>query len=190
MKTLSWVQVLLGVLILAAVGYVAFWSRTALIDKLEGPAFEGQTGAAQWVALHPAFLNFGRWFVWVVGVFGLGVVVLGVLQVVRYPKGNMSHPSAIQVAAGFLVAVGSLLVLLAVKPDQFILSLGAGAGSMAGMVDSMWDDPYAVITFITIILGLVTAGIGLWQHTLASRKPAVTVAKPGWKSARSAGRGR
>lgn len=189
MKKLAWVQVLLGVLIVAGMVYVLFWSRTALIDKLEGPAFAGQSDASRWLPNHPSFLTFARWLMWPVAVFGLGVIVLGTLQVVRYPKGNLSHPSAIQVAAGFLVAIGALLVLLAVRPDEFVLVTTEGA-RLSGMINPMWDDPYAVTTFVVIILGLVAAGIGLLQHTLVNRTNEPPTVKAGWKNARSTARRR
>jgi hypothetical protein len=187
MKKLAWLQVILGVLTVAAVAYVVYWSRTGLVDKLEGPAFAGQSDASRWTALHPAFVTFGRWLLWAVALFGIAVLGLGILQVRRYPKGNQSHPAAFQVLAGLLVALGAFLVLIAVKPDQFVLDTGQG-GLQLGMVSPMWGAAYSVLTFLAILLGVAIAGVGFWQYTLASRAAEPVRAKPGWKSARTARR--
>jgi hypothetical protein len=188
MKKLSWVQLILGVLIVGALSYVLWWSRTGLIDKLEGPAFANQSDASRWVALHPAFVTFARWYIPFVVLFGLAVLVVGILQVKRGDS-DLDHPIIIQIVTGCLIALSAFIILMAVKPSQFALSTGQGALQL-GYTHSMWREWYAVVDFIVIILGLLVAAVGIVQQTLYSRAAAPVVAKPGWKSARNATRRR
>jgi hypothetical protein len=188
MKKLSWVHLILGGLLVAAMGYLLWWSLTGLVDKLEGPAFAGQSDASVWVPLHPAFVSFARWYIPVVAVFALGVLVLGIIQV-RRPKNDLNHPAIIQTALGCVIALSAFIILLAVKPNQWVLSSGQGA-RMLDMAASMWKAPYAVLDFGVIVLGIAVAGVAIALQTLASREEAPLVTKPGWKSARSAARRR
>ncbi len=183
MKKLSWAQVLLGVLIVGALSYVLWWSRTGLIDKLEGPAFPNQADASVFLPLHPAFVTFARWLIPFAVAFGVGVLVVGILQVKR-GESDLDHPIIIQMVAGLLVAVSALIILLAVKPSQFTLSTGQG-GLQLGYTHSMWREWYAVLDFAVIILGILVTGVGIAQQMLYTREEAPAADKPGWKSARS-----
>ena len=186
MKKLSLLQVALNVLIVAAMAYVLWWSLTGLVNKLEGPAFANQTDASHWVAVHPAFVSFSRWFIPVVTALGLGMLVMALLQTQR-PRGYSSRMTGWLIGAGCVMAVCAFIVLMAVKPNQWLLSSGQGT-MMLDMAHSMWADTYSVLLFLVIILGGLTAVAGIWHATLAGREDAPAPVRTGWKSARNTAR--
>ena len=184
MKKLAWIQITLGGLITGLMGYVFYWSLTGLVAKLTGPAFANETDASRWVPLHPGFVSFARWYLPVVLALGIAVLIIGFIQVERR-KGDNSWPITFQIVTGFVIAISALVVLLAIKPNQWLLSNGQGT-MMLNMASTIWNDTVSVLIFITIILGAGVAGAGIAQSTLANRPDLPAAAgKPGWKRARS-----
>ncbi len=187
MKKLAWIQITLGALITGLMGYVFYWSLTGLVEKLTGPAFADQTDASRWLPLHPGFVSFVRWYIPVILALGIAVLIIGFIQRERR-KEDGSWPIVFQIAAGFVIAISAFVVLLAVKPNQWMLSNGQGT-TMLNMAGTIWSDTVSILIFITIIVGAAVAGAGIAQSTLANRPDLATATgKPGWKSARSTAR--
>ena len=168
MNKLALCQVILGILVIAAAGFILGW-MTMDLPALEAGPDPANPDASYWQHDSPAYLTASKYLAGLLVLLGAVIVATGSFQ--SRPDGdNLSRLAVFQLLAGTLTLFISFVVLAAILPSRFVLT-SPGGQQFLGTTTTMWQEPRTIAAFCAVVIGLAVVSIGFSQHIRAGRKP-------------------